>query len=163
MSEAHQHDAYGADEAQEFVEETGLLFETAGGPRAAGRMLGWLLVCDPPHQSAEQLASALRASSGGVSTSARFLVQAGYVERFGVAGDRRTYYRVKPGAWTRSLDEQLAAIVRFRRLADRGLQVLDGTPPARRQRLEQMRDLFGFLEERYPALVESYQHRSEQG
>lgn len=55
------------------------------------RLLGWLLVCRPERQSSEELASALDASSGGISTNARMLIQFGYIERVGVAGDRRTY------------------------------------------------------------------------
>ena len=44
---------------QHFVEEVGLLFEHAGLPRMAGRILGWLLICDPPHQSPGELAEVL--------------------------------------------------------------------------------------------------------
>ena len=34
-----------------YVEDFGLYFEQFGLARTAGRMLGWLLVCDPPHQT----------------------------------------------------------------------------------------------------------------
>ncbi|GAA1644101.1 hypothetical protein GCM10009733_046480 [Nonomuraea maheshkhaliensis] len=40
-----------ADDKREFVDHFGLFFETAGGNRTAGRMFGWLLISDPPHQS----------------------------------------------------------------------------------------------------------------
>ena len=41
---------------QWFVEEAGIVFEQTGLPRMAGRIFGWLLICDPPHQSTDQLA-----------------------------------------------------------------------------------------------------------
>lgn len=50
MSETH-------DEVAEFVEEFGIGLEASGLPRAAGRILAWLMVCDPPEQSAEDLAT----------------------------------------------------------------------------------------------------------
>jgi hypothetical protein len=38
-----------------FVEEFGRLLEEEGAPRIAGRILGWLLICEPPHQSFNDL------------------------------------------------------------------------------------------------------------
>lgn len=33
-----------------FVQGAGTFFEQRGMPRIAGRILEWLLICDPPHQ-----------------------------------------------------------------------------------------------------------------
>ena len=41
------------------VEEFGIAFEQTRFPRMAGRIVGWLLISDPPYQSAEQLVDAL--------------------------------------------------------------------------------------------------------
>ena len=42
---------------ERFVEELGVLLEMqVAAPRMVGRALGWLLVCDPPEQSAAELA-----------------------------------------------------------------------------------------------------------
>ncbi|TES89068.1 MAG: MarR family transcriptional regulator, partial [Dehalococcoidia bacterium] len=51
-------------EEKQFAEEVGIVFEQTGIPRMAGRILGWLLISDPPHQSTEQLTKALLASKG---------------------------------------------------------------------------------------------------
>ncbi len=139
-----------------FVEDVGLFFEASGLPRAAGRMLGWLLVCEPEHQSADDLARGLRASSGGVSQSARLLVQAGYIERVGISGDRRVYHRIREHAWTRILDEQQAMMARLREIAEHGLDLLEGASPPRRERLAEMREVFSFLEREMPVLVRRY-------
>ena len=48
------------DEEQRFVEEVGIVFEQTGLPRMAGRILGWLLISDPPHQSTDQLTQPAR-------------------------------------------------------------------------------------------------------
>ncbi len=63
-----------------------LFFEEMGFPRMAGRILGWLLICDPPEQSAGQLAGVLQASKGSLSTMTRLLIQMGLVERVGLPG-----------------------------------------------------------------------------
>lgn len=46
-----------------------------------GRALGWLLVCEPPEQSAAELAETLQASKGSISTATRVLLRLGFIER----------------------------------------------------------------------------------
>ena len=41
----------------------------------AGRMWGWLLICEPPEQTAAEIAEALQASRGAISGTARILAQ----------------------------------------------------------------------------------------
>ena len=48
------------DELVSFANEMGMFYEDLGLPRAWGRVLGWLLVCDPESQSAEDFASVLQ-------------------------------------------------------------------------------------------------------
>jgi len=38
-------------EEKHFVEEVGIFFEQTGMPRMAGRILGWLMISNPPHQT----------------------------------------------------------------------------------------------------------------
>ena len=53
---------------------------------------------------------------------------AGLVERIGVAGERRAYYRIRPVAWTRDLSTKLGQIAELRRIADTGLELLKNEP-----------------------------------
>ena len=55
-------------EKKRFIEEVGLLFEQTGLPRMAGRILGWLLIANPPHQTTSHLTEALLASKASIST-----------------------------------------------------------------------------------------------
>jgi DNA-binding transcriptional regulator GbsR (MarR family) len=137
-------------ELQEYVEEIGLYFAGVGLPRMPGRVLGWLLVCDPPHQSADELAAALKVSSGSISMAVQMLVRAGAVERYAMPGSRRTYYRLRPGFWLHEAEEKAKQAAEWRKLADRGLEMFaDGESEARAQRLQEMRDMYAFLEVEY--------------
>jgi DNA-binding transcriptional regulator GbsR (MarR family) len=147
----------------QFAEDMGLHFESAGLPRMTGRVLGWLLICDPPQQAAAELAAALSASSGSISTTARSLIQMGFVERVAVRNDRRAFYRLRPDAWSAALEEREAEMKRLRVLAEKGLAALDGTPEPRRQRLSEMREMFAFVEAEFPVLVARYHERQERG
>jgi DNA-binding transcriptional regulator GbsR (MarR family) len=147
-------------ERLEFVEEVGLFFERGGLTRMAGRMLGWLLVCDPPHQSMNELAEALQASKGSISGTARFLIQVGLVERLSLPGERRDYFRIPRGAWLHVTQNKMNEITRIRELAERGLTLLDSDDPDHRERLEHMRDMYAFFEDEIPRLLERWEQHA---
>lgn len=137
---------------EHFVEEVGLFFEQNGLPRMAGRILGYLLIADPAQQTSDELAVALQASKGSISTMTRMLIQFGLIERVGVPGDRRDYFRLRPDAWTNMNRTKLDQLTLFRSLAERGLEVLGDAPPQQRARLEDMRDTFAWFERELPLL-----------
>jgi DNA-binding transcriptional regulator GbsR (MarR family) len=142
------------DDAQilEFVEQMGGYFELNGLTRLAGRLLGWLLVCQPERQSSEDLAAALDASSGGISTNARTLIQFGYIERLALAGDRRTYYRLRPNAFAAGERQRIRTMADLTVMAEGGLRALRGAPPEATRRLEEMHTLLTSMQS---ALVEA--------
>jgi DNA-binding transcriptional regulator GbsR (MarR family) len=144
-------------EKKHFIEDVGLLFEQSGQPRMSGRIIGWLLICDPPHQSTSELAQVLGASKASLSTMTRLLLQVGLIERVGVPGHRRDHYRIKPGAWSEMMQQHLDEIKAARQLADRGLELLEGKPAELKQRLKEVREMYTFFEEAYPTLLERWE------
>lgn len=150
--EKDEQGSVATDAELQYVEEVALGFERQGLFRMAGRVLGWLLICDPPEQTFGQLAQVLQASKGSISTAMKFLVPAGLVERISRPGDRRDYYRCRPGAWAELARDQSRLYGEFRKLAQRGLELLADAPAARRERLQDMHDFYAWLEAEMPAL-----------
>jgi DNA-binding transcriptional regulator GbsR (MarR family) len=140
-----------------FVEDMGLHFEYGGMPRMAGRVLGHLLVCDPPHQSAEELARSIGASRASVSTTTRLLIQTGLVERQVVPGKRRDQFRVRPEAFGAQLLDRVRLVTMFRQVLERGLAALEGETEERRQRVRGMYEMYSWMERELPRLFERYQ------
>jgi DNA-binding transcriptional ArsR family regulator len=89
-----------------------------GLPRSVARALAWLTVCEPPEQTAGQLAGALGLSAGSVSAAVATLTGSGLVARHTVPGDRRTYYRIRPDAWATVLAGRLAVVGRLKQHAE---------------------------------------------
>jgi DNA-binding transcriptional regulator GbsR (MarR family) len=145
----------------ELVEEYGLWFERTGLPRMAGRILGWLLLCDPPEQSQQDLAAALQASMGSVSTMTRMLEQMGLVERVSVPGERRVRFRVRPYAWSRSWSDQIERAKSLQDLVERSLDALASRDGASRLRLEVTREFAVFYQEQLPLMIEAWERRTE--
>lgn len=144
------------DEKLHYVEEYGVCLETTGLPRMAGRILGWLLICTPPYQTSDQVAEALDASKGTVSTMTRMLIQLGLIEKIGLPGERRDYFRIRPDLWEQLIAQQVTEIVQMRDMAARGLALMQEAPLSERQRLNEMYDLYSFFEHELPGLLERY-------
>ena len=145
------------------MERFALLLEGEGLPRMAGRILGWLLVCDPPVQSATDLAQVLQASKGSVSTMTALLIRAGMVERVGRPGDRRDYYRLAPGTMSSLVRGATARLTAMRQTLQEGLSLLAEKPAELRQRMGEFYDVIAFFEREYPALVDRWEQSRKQG
>jgi DNA-binding transcriptional regulator GbsR (MarR family) len=141
----------------EFAEEFGIFFEKMGFPRMAGRIWGWLLVCNPPEQTAAQIAEAVNASRGSVSTMSRLLMQLWLIERVGRPGVRSGLYRIKAGGFTEVLRMKMQFTGELRKIAERGLAVIGSQPAEIRHRLEEYRDLCVFFEREFPALIAKWE------
>ncbi|WP_416667787.1 GbsR/MarR family transcriptional regulator [Egbenema bharatensis] len=140
-----------------FVEEVGLMFELVGFPRMSGRILGWLLIADPPQQSTSDLVEILQASKGSISTMTRLLIQIGLIERVSLPRARRDYFQIKPQAWSQLTKQRIAQITTFRQLAEKGLSLLEGMPSDHKARLQEMRDIHAFWERELPLLDERWE------
>lgn len=147
---------------REFVEEAGLVFEQRGMPRMAGRIIGWLLICDPPQQTMQDLTEALQTSKSSISTATRLLIQFGFIQRVSRPGERRDYYRMDADFWARAFENGVQQFVNFRQLAEKGLALLAGETPERKARLEDMYDTSLFMEQEYPALLERWHQLRKQ-
>ncbi|CAN5813335.1 hypothetical protein BH23GEM6_BH23GEM6_17890 [soil metagenome] len=144
---------YSTEARNAFCEDMGILMEDTGLPRMGGRLLGFLLVCEPAHQSAGEIGEALRASKGTVSTMTRMLMNMGIVERVGVPQRRESYYRVRPGVWAGLLEVQSEKMSLARALAARGILMLEAEGTTVDGRLREMHDLYCFLERELPLLL----------
>jgi DNA-binding MarR family transcriptional regulator len=145
----------------QFIEDMGLYFEAQGVPRMAGRMLAWLLICDPPEQTMPEIVARLKVSKGSVSTMTRILTQFGLIERVSRPGIRADFYRIVPHFGEKIL---VAAIQKFggmRAITARGLALLQGAPPERTERLQELHDVYAFLEEGFPAVIAEWRERRE--
>jgi DNA-binding transcriptional regulator GbsR (MarR family) len=142
---------------KQFVEDVGILFEQSGLPRMAGRILGWFSISDSPHQTISELAEALMASKGSISTMTRLLIRIGLIERISLPGQRRDYFRIKPGASHQLLKDSLVQTTAFRQLMERGLELTKGKANANREWLEEMHAMYAFFERELPALLERWE------
>ena len=140
-----------------------------------GRVFAWLLICDPPEQTAAEIADALQTSRSAVGSAivslenqglpdliefAAELENQGLVQRTRAAGERADRVSFHPEAAVRGLEssEEYGAMMA---LAREGLEVLGGASPARRARLLETVAFYEFLLERMPALAAEWRDRRD--
>jgi DNA-binding transcriptional regulator GbsR (MarR family) len=140
-------------EQKHFIEDISLYFEQMGLPRMAGRVLGVLLISDPPRQSLNDLCEVLQASKSALSTNTRLLTEMGLIERVPSSKPREVAFQFKPGGWVTFMRMRLRLMASLHQIAEQGLQLLKGEPPALRERLQEAHDMFSQIEQELPALL----------
>ena len=120
-----------------FIERMGLLSETDGLPRIAGRIFGLLLVT-PGECSLDEMAEQLGVSKASVSNDTRRLADLGLLERTSRPGDRRDYYSIAPNVFERSLEARLARMERVHEAMREASELPSSKQPGVRERLEEL-------------------------
>ncbi len=128
-------------------------------PPMAGRVLGYLLVCDPPDQTIAELSDALLASRSAITGALDVLERTDAIRRSRAAGERADRVRVDfSSAQSRGFD-----VSEYQELADlarEGLEVLKDAPPERRETLMEFEAFADWLVERTRVMQEEWEaHR----
>jgi DNA-binding transcriptional regulator GbsR (MarR family) len=118
--------------------------EHYGLPPITGRILGWLMICDPPEQSAGEIAEAIGASRASLTTSMRFLIGSGLVRRHTRPGGKTSYYRIDDGMWDAVIRRRIASMMSFSRITQDGMELV-GADTARATRLRAAHDFFEWM------------------
>ena len=84
-----------------------------GLPPITGRILGWLMICDPQEQSPAEIAEAIGASRASLTTNMRLLIASGLVHRLTRPGGRTAYYRIDNDIWEQIIRRRVASMMSF--------------------------------------------------
>ncbi|GDY28926.1 GbsR/MarR family transcriptional regulator [Gandjariella thermophila] len=136
-----------------WIERLAARFADDGLPLIAGRIMGYLLVCDPPECTAADLSRALEASSGSISTNVRLLMNMGLVTKKTRRGRQAALYRIDEKHWADMVQRRMDALVGIRDLTREGMRLLSGDPH-RAHRLRTVHELYAWLADELPQVWE---------
>lgn len=149
------------DEELTFADHAGRFYARRFGfPPMVGRVLGYLLVCDPKDQTIAELSEALLASRSAITGALNLLERIHYIRRSRRAGERMDRVRLDFS----SPQAQGFDVSEYQQLADlarEGLGVLEGAAPERRALLLEMEAFAEFLVERMGALQQEWEAHRE--
>ena len=147
-------------EEQKFIEKFGLFFEKSGRlSRIGGKIFAYLLISDPPEQSAKQICRELNIAKSSFSTNINLLIERQAVRESTRPGERSTYYEFKADAWEELFIEGLQKLTAIRGLFSEGKLLLKGKKPSNRKRLDQLDEFYAFFENEIPFLVKKWRKR----
>lgn len=148
-------------EEEEFIEEIGLVFENMGLGRTPGRIIGALMVNNPPHLNMTELVETTSMSKASMSTGLTMLTSIGFVEKFSIPGERADYYRIDNDFWKKTVVYKLTSLTSLKKSIDHAVSLIqkkDEDPnPERTQTLIEMRDMYQFFEDQLPKLFEKWE------
>lgn len=135
------------DEQVTFADHMGRFYARRFGfPPMVGRVLGYLLVCEPRDQSIAELSEALLASRSAITGALSVLERISVVQRSRAAGERMDRVRIDfSSAQARGFD-----VTEYQELGDlarEGLEVLSDAPPQHRAELLELAAFADFLVE----------------
>lgn len=143
------------DKLRSYIEEVGLWASRQGMPPAYGRLLAWLLICDPPQQTSAELAESLGLSKGSVSSGMRMLERSGLARRIAIIGQRGHAYEMLPDALTRGTTDAVPHWHAMAALMRRGIDLV-GPHAVAAERLRITAEYFDYIAEKIPALIEEF-------
>lgn len=132
------------EELLQWVERVTAYLTRDGFPPIAGRILGWLLICDPPEQSAAEIAAAIDASRASLTTNMQVLMVMGVVSRHSRPGERTAYYRVEDEAWERLVRQRIASLASFCEITSAGMNLVGPESP-RASRIRAAHETFDWM------------------
>jgi DNA-binding MarR family transcriptional regulator len=148
------------DEEITFADHAGRFYASRYAfPPMVGRVLGYLLVCEPREQTIAELSDALLASRSAITGALNVLERHGTVLRSRAAGERMDRVRLNfSSAQARGFD-----VTEYQQLGDlarEGLEVLSDAPVERRTDLLSMAAFADFLVARMSSLQQEWEaHR----
>jgi predicted ArsR family transcriptional regulator len=148
-----------SDAERDYVDQVGRHFAKSFGlPPVVGRVIGWLLICDPPRQTAAGIAEGLGISRSAVGQAVSTLENWNVIERTRPPGERADRIGVHAAFGADNLEaaDEYAALAT---LARKGLELLRDAPPGRRARLMETAALADFLLERMPQIAADWRER----
>lgn len=131
-----------------------------GYPPVTGRVIGYLSVCEPMHQTVNEIADALLTSRSAINNAIKTLEAQKLIHRSRPAGSRSDLVGFKPlDVKSHGFDpteyQEMAAMAR------EGLELLEHASAERRQALESTASLGDFLADRLPRLYEEWHEYHE--
>ena len=94
----------------------GVFFERQGLQPAVSRIIGLLLLSEPPQLSFEDIQQQLKISKSAVSNALNLLITMELVDYVTHHGERKRYFKIRTDAWQRTVNGHLRGILDLSKL-----------------------------------------------
>ncbi len=153
-----QEESFSLEFLKQKVEEIGIAFEKTHIPPLVGRVVGFLLLADPPYQTFYAIQEFLGASKSSISHALNMLMLKGIVEYLTFSGDRKRYFKLNAENWLEQAKCKMSDFEEVDKVLSDALKLRD--PNRHKAFNEGLRKIFSFhlfMSEEMPKLIEKWE------
>ena len=144
------------------VERIGVAFEKSGMSPVAARIIGLLMMAEPPYLTLEEITEATRASKSSVSNALKFLQAEGLIDYITFSGDRKRYFQLYTTTWLEVLQQKVASITPFREILRETVDMRSDEYPQFNQSLLEICELYGEFERGVTKIIDTWKKNRKQ-
>lgn len=149
----------GSAHKQRQIERIGVVFEKSGVPPVAARVIGHLMMAEPPYLSFDELVEATQASKSSVSNSVKFLQTEGLIDYITFAGDRKRYFQLYADTWLEIQKDRVKSLASLRSIIQETVAIRSSQYPEFNHTLKEVVDLYGELEHKILKVIEEWEKK----
>ncbi len=140
-------------ETKELVEKCGVFLEKAADCQpVSARIIGYLLISDPPYKTFNEILDYLKVSKSSVSQSLKLLISQDYVDYITLPNDRKRYFRLTVNSWFDILKKKLAMASQLKLIFQEILKNRSDKYPEYNKQIEKVIGFFEIFEKEIPIL-----------
>ena len=141
------------EEIKKQVERIGIVCDKDGFPPLAGRLLGFLMLAEPPYKSFDEIVEFLQASKSAVSNTLKFLETQGMVDYTTFPGDRKRYFRMSVENWASVVLQKIDFIKLMKEKLTEVLEIRSAKYAEFNQNLHDIIKLYDVILEAFPQII----------
>lgn len=147
-------------EQEESIEKIGSFIEkNTKLPRIAGKIFGYLLICEPSEQTAKQIIEKLNIAKSSVSSMMKLLIQTNLVEEITKSRERSKFYKIKEKGWEEMLLKKLEDLTNIKVLfGNNNFQLKN---PKSKNKISQLEQFYSFLENEISFLIKKWKKQND--
>ncbi|MDX2305005.1 MAG: hypothetical protein NW226_19495 [Microscillaceae bacterium] len=141
---------------RQLVERIGIVCDKEGYPPLAGRLLGCLMLAEPPYKTFDEIVEFLHASKSAVSNTIKFLESQHMVDYITFSGDRRRYFRLKVETWPQVVQASVENLGEMKEKFKEALQIRSNQYPEFNEGLKDVVLLYEIILDIFPQVLERW-------
>jgi DNA-binding transcriptional regulator GbsR (MarR family) len=146
-----------AQSVKELVEKIGVAMEMGGLQPAVGRVLGCLMVSDPPYKTFDEIQGYLGISKSAVSNALNGLMSREIVDYITLPGDRKRYFQLAQTGMISQMKKRLVRHSAMPELLRAVIQARSNKYPEFNKNLLEICDFFSFMEKEMLSSIDKWE------
>lgn len=127
----------------------------------AGRILGYLMVCENGYASFDELVGALHASKGSISQNVQMLVNQEMIVPKPVPHDRKTYYTFSESKMYEVMEKKMKSVAVFQDIFQQALTFQNEKTGSRQDKLRELVDFYAWMAEEITQMHQRWAERKK--